>query len=151
MNMNRDDHFHDNGVPKWKGTGYFYSRYRPGFKSVVAILIVFYIFLHGIRLQKVKALNDMKEQAISFATGGKAAVVGRNREFDEKKLALQTAAGPGLKELGLDESPYPKSQKLEVVIIGPEVYVVKDGKRESSFSHSQLHPSQSQIISASQN
>lgn len=31
----RYDHFLKNGFPKWKGTGYYYSRYRPGLGSVL--------------------------------------------------------------------------------------------------------------------
>ncbi|KAL7413056.1 hypothetical protein BDY24DRAFT_362673 [Mrakia frigida] len=34
----RYDFFYKNGVPKWKGTGYFYSRYRPGFITVSLFL-----------------------------------------------------------------------------------------------------------------
>ena len=28
--VSRYDFFHKNGVPRWRGTGYYYSRYRPG-------------------------------------------------------------------------------------------------------------------------
>ena len=28
--FNRYDFFYKNGVPKWRGTGYYYSRFRPG-------------------------------------------------------------------------------------------------------------------------
>ncbi|ORY76637.1 DnaJ domain-containing protein [Protomyces lactucae-debilis] len=34
----RYDHFYYNGFPKWKGTGYFYSRYRPGVGTVLVLL-----------------------------------------------------------------------------------------------------------------
>ena len=38
----RYDHFLKNGFPKWKGTGYYYSRFRPGLGSVLAgLLLVF--------------------------------------------------------------------------------------------------------------
>ncbi|KAF9886207.1 hypothetical protein FE257_011930 [Aspergillus nanangensis] len=36
----RYDHFLKNGFPKWKGTGYYYSRFRPGLGSVLAGLFV---------------------------------------------------------------------------------------------------------------
>ncbi|PKY04021.1 putative endoplasmic reticulum DnaJ domain protein Erj5 [Aspergillus campestris IBT 28561] len=36
----RYDHFLKNGFPKWKGTGYYYSRYRPGLGSVLAGLFL---------------------------------------------------------------------------------------------------------------
>ncbi|KAL1595822.1 hypothetical protein SLS60_009512 [Paraconiothyrium brasiliense] len=36
----RYDHFLRNGFPKWRGTGYYYSRYRPGLGSVIFGLLV---------------------------------------------------------------------------------------------------------------
>ncbi len=37
----RYDHFLANGFPKWKGTGYYYARFRPGLGSVLAGLFIF--------------------------------------------------------------------------------------------------------------
>lgn len=37
----RYDHFLNNGFPKWKGTGYYYARFRPGLGSVLAGLFIF--------------------------------------------------------------------------------------------------------------
>lgn len=37
----RYDHFLNNGFPKWKGTGYYYARFRPGLGTVLAGLFVF--------------------------------------------------------------------------------------------------------------
>ncbi|KAF2797684.1 hypothetical protein K505DRAFT_297961 [Melanomma pulvis-pyrius CBS 109.77] len=36
----RYDHFLRNGFPKWKGTGYYYARFRPGLASVMMGLLV---------------------------------------------------------------------------------------------------------------
>lgn len=36
----RYDHFLSNGFPKWKGTGYYYARFRPGLGSVLIGLFV---------------------------------------------------------------------------------------------------------------
>ncbi|KAI4526519.1 DnaJ-domain-containing protein [Schizophyllum commune Loenen D] len=36
----RYDFFYKNGVPKWRGTGYYYSRYRPGLKTVLTFLVI---------------------------------------------------------------------------------------------------------------
>ncbi|EAW11150.1 putative endoplasmic reticulum DnaJ domain protein Erj5 [Aspergillus clavatus NRRL 1] len=41
----RYDHFLRNGFPKWKGTGYYYSRFRPGLGSV--LLGLFLVFGGG--------------------------------------------------------------------------------------------------------
>lgn len=37
----RYDHFLNNGFPKWKGTGYYYARFRPGVGSVLIGLFIF--------------------------------------------------------------------------------------------------------------
>lgn len=37
----RYDHFLENGFPTWRGTGYYYARYRPGLGTVLAGLFVF--------------------------------------------------------------------------------------------------------------
>lgn len=39
-NRERYDHFLKNGFPLWKGTGYYYTRFRPGLGSVLAGLFV---------------------------------------------------------------------------------------------------------------
>ncbi|KAK2738272.1 hypothetical protein FQN57_007135 [Myotisia sp. PD_48] len=36
----RYDHFLQNGFPKWKGTGYYYSRFRPGLGTVLTGLFL---------------------------------------------------------------------------------------------------------------
>ena len=36
----RYDHFLNNGFPKWRGTGYYYTRFRPGLGSVLLGLAV---------------------------------------------------------------------------------------------------------------
>lgn len=36
----RYDHFLKNGFPKWRGTGYYYQRYRPGLGSVMIGMLV---------------------------------------------------------------------------------------------------------------
>ena len=37
----RYDHFLHHGFPAWKGTGYYYARFRPGFGSVLLGLFIF--------------------------------------------------------------------------------------------------------------
>lgn len=37
----RYDHFLSHGFPVWKGTGYYYTRYRPGLSTVVGGVLVF--------------------------------------------------------------------------------------------------------------
>jgi hypothetical protein len=44
----RYDFFLKNGVPKWRGTGYYYKRYRPGLGTVLMGLLALVSFLHYI-------------------------------------------------------------------------------------------------------
>ncbi|ORZ12601.1 DnaJ domain-containing protein [Absidia repens] len=36
----RYNHFYKNGVPRWRGTGYYYARFRPGVGGVIAFVMV---------------------------------------------------------------------------------------------------------------
>lgn len=36
----RYDFFYKNGVPKWRGSGYYYARFRPGLGTVLVFLII---------------------------------------------------------------------------------------------------------------
>ena len=38
----RYDYFYTKGFPKWKGTGYYYSKFRPG---VIFTLIILYVLV----------------------------------------------------------------------------------------------------------
>lgn len=40
----RYDFFYKNGVPAWRGTGYYYARYRPGIGVRLVILYAWSIF-----------------------------------------------------------------------------------------------------------
>jgi DnaJ domain len=41
QSRDRYDHFLKNGFPKWRGTGYYYTRFRPGLGSVLVGLFIF--------------------------------------------------------------------------------------------------------------
>lgn len=71
----RYDYFLDKGFPKWKGTGYYYSKFRPG---LLLTLFVLYILVGGLqwialgisRQQDYKRVVGLKEQLRSLAWGG---------------------------------------------------------------------------------
>lgn len=47
----RYDHFLSNGFPKWKGTGYYYARFRPGLLSVlIGLFLIFGGIVHYIAI-----------------------------------------------------------------------------------------------------
>ncbi|KAJ7682708.1 DnaJ domain-containing protein [Mycena polygramma] len=53
----RYDFFYKNGVPTWRGTGYYYSRFRPGLGSVFVFLILVTSGFHYI-VQHINYRND---------------------------------------------------------------------------------------------
>ncbi|KAG6890549.1 hypothetical protein C0992_000809 [Termitomyces sp. T32_za158] len=73
----RYDFFYKNGVPKWRGTGYYYSRFRPGLGTVLVFLVILTSGLHLI-VQKMNYKRDLeridriRQQAKTAAWGPKA-------------------------------------------------------------------------------
>lgn len=55
----RYDYFLDNGFPKWKGTGYYYSKYRPGLIITILGLYLVSGLVHFMGL-KINAKQDFK-------------------------------------------------------------------------------------------
>jgi curved DNA-binding protein CbpA len=71
----RYDYFLDKGFPKWKGTGYYYSKYRPGLIGTLVFLYVLVSSLHFVALtisrgQDYKRLVSLKDQIKSNAWSG---------------------------------------------------------------------------------
>nr|POE63567.1 putative j domain-containing protein c2e1p5.03 [Quercus suber] len=71
----RYDHFLNNGFPAWRGTGYYYQRFRPGLGSViVGLFIVFgggahYAALYLTYKRQVDFVNRYIKQARRMAWG----------------------------------------------------------------------------------
>lgn len=62
----RYDYFYSKGFPKWRGTGYYYLRFRPGFVLTLVFLFLLvgvfhYIALRINRKQDYKRIVNMKE------------------------------------------------------------------------------------------
>ncbi|KAF8639839.1 hypothetical protein AX17_001094 [Amanita inopinata Kibby_2008] len=55
----RYDFFYKNGVPKWRGTGYYYSRFRPGLGTVFVFLTFFTSTLQYI-IQRINYKKDLE-------------------------------------------------------------------------------------------
>ncbi|KAK2466276.1 hypothetical protein APHAL10511_001918 [Amanita phalloides] len=55
----RYDFFYKNGVPKWRGTGYYYSRFRPGLGTVSVFLIILTSILQYV-IQGINCKSDSK-------------------------------------------------------------------------------------------
>ncbi|GAA6000551.1 hypothetical protein JCM10207_004546 [Rhodosporidiobolus poonsookiae] len=139
----RYDFFHDNGVPKWRGTGYYYSRYRPGLGSVVGGLVVFscfvqYIFLYLTwRVQKMR-IGQFRTQALEAAWGPtKKPLNGR------KKLKVKLAEqGDPLGLPGINGGkPTGPNSVVEMVVEGDDVFIVENRKENLLNEECAIKPS----------
>ncbi|RPA92081.1 hypothetical protein L873DRAFT_242738 [Choiromyces venosus 120613-1] len=78
----RYDHFLKNGFPRWRGTGYYYSRFRPGLGSVLAGLFLFSGAMHyGILWLNAKRQREFMHRYIKdarVAAWGKGGIPGLN-------------------------------------------------------------------------
>jgi len=65
----RYDHFLANGFPKWRGTGYYYARFRPGLLSTIFGLFVFGGGLahYGVLMLSWKRQREFVERYIRHA------------------------------------------------------------------------------------
>ncbi|RPB24874.1 hypothetical protein L211DRAFT_861750 [Terfezia boudieri ATCC MYA-4762] len=92
----RYDHFLKNGFPRWKGTGYYYARFRPGLGSVLVGLFLFvggwahwvYLWLNA-RQQRKFFEGFLREARVS--AWGNAGVPGL-AEVNKKEVAAVAAA-----------------------------------------------------------
>ncbi|GAA5885158.1 hypothetical protein JCM3774_006329 [Rhodotorula dairenensis] len=126
----RYDFFYDNGVPKWRGTGYYYSRYRPGLGAVLAGLTVFSCFIHYVYLYLTFRVSQMRitqfrQQALEAAWGPtKKPLAGR------KRLKVKTSEqGDPLGMPGVNSGrPIGPGTTIEMVVEGEKVFIVENRK-----------------------
>ncbi|CAO3613713.1 unnamed protein product [Mucor hiemalis] len=82
----RYNFFYKNGVPRWRGTGYLYSRFRPGLGTVIIVLsliaagmqhIAGQINYHQEKKRILEFVNNARSQMIQDAPKGRAPTLGR--------------------------------------------------------------------------
>ncbi|KAK9897595.1 chaperone J-domain-containing protein [Cystobasidium minutum MCA 4210] len=70
----RYHYFYENGVPRWRGTGYYYRRYQPGLGTVLVFLTGFscvmqYVIQHLTRYGDVQRIQRFQDRAKEAAWG----------------------------------------------------------------------------------
>jgi hypothetical protein len=113
--------FYKNGVPKWRGTGYYYSRYRPTLLHTLTFLIfltsLFHFLILKMNYARDKKRVDYFEQAARTSAGlppkkeegGSGATNGAGRR---RKVKVPMVAGSEF------------SGQLELIVDGEEVFIV---------------------------
>ncbi|KAI0307154.1 DnaJ-domain-containing protein [Multifurca ochricompacta] len=96
----RYDFFYKNGVPRWRGTGYYYSRFRPGLGTVLVFLIFLTTGLHYV----VQRMNYKRDLARIEQIIGKAKLTAWGPKMiplgSQRKVKVNLGGSPRLDEDG---------------------------------------------------
>ncbi|KAG9005762.1 hypothetical protein FRB94_001328 [Tulasnella sp. JGI-2019a] len=114
----RYDFFYKNGVPKWRGTGYYYSRYRPGLISVLVFLVTLTSCMQ-LFVQRYNYRKD-KRRIQGYITKAKKLAWGPDMKPQPgaKKVRILLTEQPG------------DDRSFEMLVEGEDVYLITDGEKE---------------------
>ncbi|KLO08266.1 DnaJ-domain-containing protein [Schizopora paradoxa] len=117
----RYDFFYKNGVPTWRGTGYYYSRYRPGLGSAVVFLV---ILTSGLQFG-VQAYTYKSELARidRFMNEARAAARGPKMNVIEGKRKVKVNMGG--RAFVDEDGNVVNGRSLDMVVEGQNVYIVE--------------------------
>ncbi|KAI9001034.1 DnaJ-domain-containing protein [Trametes punicea] len=134
----RYDFFYKNGVPRWRGTGYYYSRFRPGLGSVLIFLVILTSGLQYL-VQKMnynrdlKRIHEIRDQARAAAWGAKMTPL-----EGQRKVKVNLGGGPRLDEDG----NLVAGRMVDMVVDGENVYMLEaDGSLLPVDSETAVPPS----------
>ncbi|KAI0638165.1 DnaJ-domain-containing protein [Trametes polyzona] len=134
----RYDFFYKNGVPRWRGTGYYYSRFRPGLGTVLTFLVILTSGLQYL-VQKMNYNRDLKrvqeilDKARAAAWGAKMTPV-----EGQRKVKVNLGGGPRLDEDGNIVA----GKVVDMVVEGENVYILdSDGSLHPVDSDTAVPPS----------
>jgi len=116
----RYDFFYKNGVPRWRGTGYYYSRFRPGLGSVLIFLTIItsglqYMIQRINYKRDLQRIEDIINRARLAAWGPKLVPLPGKRKV---KVGLGA---------GKDEDGNADSKQLDMVVEGDDVFILERG------------------------
>lgn len=130
----RYDFFYKNGVPTWRGTGYYYSRYRPGLGFVTTFLVT----LTSVLQYVVQRMNYKRDLArIEHITGkAKAAAWG------PKLIPLtgQRKVRVNLGDAHDEDGNVLDSKWIDMVVNGEEVYFLEPNGNQILIDSSTATP-----------
>jgi len=126
----RYDFFYKNGVPRWRGTGYYYARFRPGLGTVLVFLTVLstglhYVVLHLNYKRDLERVEHIINQAKLAAWGPKMLPVGR------RKVKVNLGGSPHLDE---DGKVVPGKSIDMVVENNGEVFILEAGGEQTAIN-----------------
>ncbi|KAI0771604.1 DnaJ domain-containing protein [Trametes elegans] len=134
----RYDFFYKNGVPKWRGTGYYYSRFRPGLGTVFTFLVMLtsglqYIVQKMNYKRDIQRIHEIRDKARAAAWGAKLTPL-----EGQRKVKISLGGGPRIDEDG-NVAP---GRMVDMVVEGDHVYILEgDGRLLPVDSDTAVPPS----------
>ncbi|EAU84840.1 hypothetical protein CC1G_00359 [Coprinopsis cinerea okayama7 len=116
----RYDFFYKNGVPKWRGTGYYYSRFRPGLGTVLIFLVILTSSLQYL----VQNLNYKRDLARIETITSKAKAVAWGPKL--VPLTGQRKVRVNLGDAHDEDGNVYDSRWIDMVVDGNDVYMLDD-------------------------
>ncbi|KAG8948089.1 hypothetical protein FRC04_010001 [Tulasnella sp. 424] len=115
----RYDFFYKNGVPRWRGTGYYYSRYRPGLGSVGVFLVILTSSLQLV-VQRMNYKKDL-ERIDRFRTKARQAAWGARMipQPGAKKVRVSLSNN-------MEDDDAPTARYVDMLVEGEHVYLLGD-------------------------
>lgn len=110
-------------MPKWRGTGYYYSRYRPTLSHTLLFLVLLTAGAHRLVMQ-LNYNRDIQriryfERAARVSAGSKSPATGEKDQGAGAKAARRRKVKVPMVE-GRDNTGY-----LDLIVVGDEVFLVR--------------------------
>ncbi|EGO01878.1 hypothetical protein SERLA73DRAFT_177452 [Serpula lacrymans var. lacrymans S7.3] len=118
----RYDFFYKNGVPKWRGTGYYYARFRPGLGTVLVFLTLITSGLQYL-VQRLNYSRDL-ERVERIIRDARLAAWGQKMVPLEGKRKVKVNLG-GAPRID-DNGNYVSGKTIEMVVEGDNVYILDE-------------------------
>ncbi|KAH7887670.1 DnaJ-domain-containing protein [Phlebopus sp. FC_14] len=116
----RYDFFYKNGVPKWRGTGYYYTRFRPGLGTVLVFLTILTTGLQYV-VQTINYRRDLARIGRTMHDARLAAWGPKMTPLEGKrKVKVNLGGGPRLDDSG----NLAAGRMIDMVVDGDKVHIL---------------------------
>ncbi|GAA94520.1 uncharacterized protein L969DRAFT_100587 [Mixia osmundae IAM 14324] len=134
----RYHYFYENGVPKWKGTGYFYSRYRPGLGAALTFLALVTCMVQNL-VHRLNYKSELK-RIRRFQSVAKATAYGKGKPVQQTRKKVKVP----IRDVGLAEAegdePAParggSRDMLSLIVQGDQVFIATEDGDEIPLDES---------------
>lgn len=116
----RYDFFYKNGVPTWRGTGYYYSRFRPGLGTVASFLILLTSGLQYL-VQRMNYKRDLERIEVVTREARLAAWGAKMTPVEGQRKVKINLGGP--MRFDEDGNRLP-GRMIDLVVSGDAVYIL---------------------------